>query len=237
MTQKYPQYCWEFHDRLWEALSGTTSEKRSAPSRTGGEIILEMLWKPQMPWIIGFGASQPYSRREFQETLWERFRGLSGIFPEFLPESPSRTGGVAQQGAERHRTVILNGRRLLFALVSVAPVENCPMTVSLFNTPDYASNGGPARFGVIWGSDVSWLSLWRLHRECTKKREEKKSNFTKKSVIGPSLAIFKVNNWAKSKSITGPRSFSHYKNRGFRRFFLLSYHCVCFFVPNYLAVF
>ena len=35
-SQKCPQYCWEFHDRLWEALSGTTSEKRSAPSRTGG---------------------------------------------------------------------------------------------------------------------------------------------------------------------------------------------------------
>ena len=47
--QKYPQYCWEFHDRLWEALSGTISEKRSAPSRTGGERILETLWKPQMP--------------------------------------------------------------------------------------------------------------------------------------------------------------------------------------------
>ena len=95
-NQKYPQYCWEFHDQLWEALSGTTSEKRSAPSRTGGEIILEMLWKPQMPWIIRFGASQPYSWREFQETLWERFRGLSGVFPEFLPESASRTGGMAQ---------------------------------------------------------------------------------------------------------------------------------------------
>ena len=34
--RKYPQYCWEFHDQLWEALSGTTSEKRGAPSRTGG---------------------------------------------------------------------------------------------------------------------------------------------------------------------------------------------------------
>ena len=44
--QKYPQYCWEFHDRLWEALSGTTSEKRGVPSRTGGERLLEMLWKP-----------------------------------------------------------------------------------------------------------------------------------------------------------------------------------------------
>ena len=52
-----------------------------------------------------------------------------------------------------------------------------------------------------------------------------------KSIIGPSLAIFKVNNWAKSKSIIGPRSFSHYKNRGFRRFFggSVIIVCVCFF--------
>ena len=49
LPQRCPQYCWEFHDRLGEALSGTTSEKRGAPSRTGGERILEMLWKPQMP--------------------------------------------------------------------------------------------------------------------------------------------------------------------------------------------
>ena len=48
-NQKHPQYCWEFHDQLWEALSGTISEKRGVPSRTGGERILEMLWKPQMP--------------------------------------------------------------------------------------------------------------------------------------------------------------------------------------------
>ena len=94
-NQKYPQYCWEFHDQLWEALSGTSSEKRGTPSRTGGETILEMLWKPQMPWIVGFGGSQPYSQRKFQEKLWEHFRCLSGIFPEFLPESPSRIGGVA----------------------------------------------------------------------------------------------------------------------------------------------
>ena len=39
--QKCPQYCWGFHDRLWEALSGTTSEKRGAPSRTGGR----QFWK------------------------------------------------------------------------------------------------------------------------------------------------------------------------------------------------
>ena len=69
--------------------------KKKRPQPYWGEIILEMLWKPQKPWIIGFGASQLYSRREFQETLWEHFRGLSGIFPEFLPESASRTGGMA----------------------------------------------------------------------------------------------------------------------------------------------
>ena len=40
---------------------------------------------------------QPYSRGEFQGTLWERFRVLSGIFLEFLPKSPSRAGGVAQK--------------------------------------------------------------------------------------------------------------------------------------------
>ena len=67
-------------------------KKEASPAVLWGERVLEMLWKPQMPLIIGFGGSQPYSRREFQETLWERFRGLSGIYPELLPESPSRTG-------------------------------------------------------------------------------------------------------------------------------------------------
>ena len=49
-----------------------------------------------------------------------------------------------------------------------------------------------------------------------------------KLLIGPSLAIFKVINWAKSKVSTGPRSFSHYKNRGFRRFFVQLSLCVFF---------
>ena len=49
-----------------------------------------------------------------------------------------------------------------------------------------------------------------------------------KLLTGPSLALFKVINWSKSKLLTGPRSFSHYKNRGFRRslFAQLSL-CVC----------
>ena len=38
-------------DRLWEALSGNTSEKRGVHSHTGGERILEMLWSLHMPWI------------------------------------------------------------------------------------------------------------------------------------------------------------------------------------------
>ena len=39
-----------------------------------------------------------------------------------------------------------------------------------------------------------------------------------KLLTGPSLGGLKVINWSKSKLLTGPRSFSHYKNRGFRRF-------------------
>ena len=52
-------------------------------------------------------------------------------------------------------------------------------------------------------------------------------------VLRPSLTLFKVNILAKSKSIFWPRSFSHYKNRGFRRFFFAQLSlcvCVCFFL-------
>ena len=44
----------------------------------GGAIILEMLWKSQMPLTIGFRGSQPYSRREFQD------ESVSRVFPEFF---------------------------------------------------------------------------------------------------------------------------------------------------------
>ena len=37
-----------------------------------------------MPWIVGLGRSQPSSRGEFQEKLWERFRGLSEFFRNFF---------------------------------------------------------------------------------------------------------------------------------------------------------
>ena len=72
--------CWEFHDQLCGALSGTTSEKISVPSRIEGERILEVLWRRQMPSIIGFGGAQPYSRGEFQESS----ESVAGVFPEFF---------------------------------------------------------------------------------------------------------------------------------------------------------
>ena len=34
LLQECSQYCWEFHDQLWEALCGTTSEKRGVARPT-----------------------------------------------------------------------------------------------------------------------------------------------------------------------------------------------------------
>ena len=77
------QYCWEFHDRLWEALSGTTSEKKKRPQPywgPRGERILEMLWKPQMPRIIGFN----HPSRTLDGNSRKRSESVSGVFPEFF---------------------------------------------------------------------------------------------------------------------------------------------------------
>ena len=52
-----------------------------------------------------------------------------------------------------------------------------------------------------------------------------------KLLSGPSLGFSKVINWAKSKLLSGPSWFSHYKNRGFKRLNLLSYHFVFFLCP------
>ena len=56
-----------------------------------------------------------------------------------------------------------------------------------------------------------------------------------KLLIGPSLGVFKVMNWAKSKLLTGPRSFWHYKNRGFRHFFC-SVIIVCFYCSQFSGI-
>ena len=49
-----------------------------------------------------------------------------------------------------------------------------------------------------------------------------------KLLTGPSLGVFKVINWAKSKLLTGPRSSSHYKN-GFRAIFFAQLSLCVFF--------
>ena len=54
-----------------------------------------------------------------------------------------------------------------------------------------------------------------------------------KLLAGPSLGVFKAINWAKSKSLTGPRSFSHYKNWCFRRFCFYSVITVCVFFSQF----
>ena len=64
-----------------KALTGTTSEKRTAPSRTGEEIILEMLWTPQLPLIIGLGGDPS---RTLDWNSRKRSESVSGIFPEFF---------------------------------------------------------------------------------------------------------------------------------------------------------
>ena len=60
-----------------------------------------------------------------------------------------------------------------------------------------------------------------------------------KLLSGPSLGFSKVINWAKSKLLSGPSWFSHYKNRGFRRFFAQLSFCVFFCVQlfaNFLKI-
>ena len=81
--QNCPQYCWEFHDQLWEALSRTISEKEASPAVLRGREF----WKCSGTWIIGFGGSQPYSRGQFQERI------SSG--------SPSHTVRDFSRGGER----------------------------------------------------------------------------------------------------------------------------------------
>ena len=59
--------------------------------------MLEMLWRLQMPWIIGCEVPSRTLEGNFRKNSESVFGSLSGIFPEFLPESPSRTGGKAQK--------------------------------------------------------------------------------------------------------------------------------------------
>ena len=75
--------------------------KRGGPSRTAANSgnALEAS-KAVHHRALALWGSQSYSRREFQEKLSECFRGLSEIFLELLPESPSRAGGMATNRSE-----------------------------------------------------------------------------------------------------------------------------------------
>ena len=153
----------------WPALRGPLRNqfwKRGVPSRTGRERILEPLWKPQMPWIIGFGASQPYSRGKFQETLWERFRVFSGSFPEFLPESPSRTGGMAHMSASDRATL----KKTLTITQNrwVALLQKSPPRTQNISKPLCPSCGTPTTCSSVMNKEiVDWgiaaRKTWGTH--------------------------------------------------------------------------
>ena len=53
-----------------------------------------------MPLIIGFGDPS----RTLDGNSRKRSESVSGVFPEFLPESPSRTGGVAHKERAKKRS-------------------------------------------------------------------------------------------------------------------------------------
>ena len=55
--------------------------------------------------------------------------------------------------------------------------------------------------------------------------------YTVKFLSGPSLGFWRVIIWAKLGLLSEPNLFSHYKNKSFRRLFLLSYHFVFFLCP------
>ena len=85
-------YCWGFHDRLWEALSGTTSEKKRPP-------------QPYWGWENSGNALEPTNALNdrvwgipdvlLRGKPWEQLRGLSGISSRISSVCPSRRGGVA----------------------------------------------------------------------------------------------------------------------------------------------
>ena len=56
--------------------------------------------------------------------------------------------------------------------------------------------------------------------------------------LGQVWGVSKVIIWAKSMLLSGPSLFSHYKNRGFRRYCFCSVIILCvFFVSSYLLIF
>ena len=70
-------------------------KKEASPAVLGGENSGSALEASNALNYRAWGIPAVLSR-EISGNALRAFRGLSGIFPEFLPESPSRTGGMAQ---------------------------------------------------------------------------------------------------------------------------------------------
>ena len=83
----------------WPALRGPLQnyiwKKRRPQPYWGGENSGNALEASNASNYRAWGIPAVLSRG--METLWERFRGLSGIFLELLPESPSRADGLVLQ--------------------------------------------------------------------------------------------------------------------------------------------
>ena len=98
-TKSDPSYSSEIPSVLlgipWPALRGLLRIhlwKKGVPGHTEVERILEML---HMPWIIGFWGFPAVLSRGIPGNALRAFPGSFRNFPEFLPENPSRTGGMA----------------------------------------------------------------------------------------------------------------------------------------------
>ena len=77
-------------------------KKKRRPQPYWGRRILEMLWKlSKCLELKGWG--HPSRTLEGNSSFW----GLSGNFPEFLPGSPSRTGGMSHKTHNRICTALV----------------------------------------------------------------------------------------------------------------------------------
>ena len=92
-----------------ERPSLTTTDKSGIPSHTEGERFLEMLWRFQKKPSNAL-SSRPWSRG--RKSGDRTCPGFSGIFPEFLPENPSRPWCMASLAGEERKQLQGNTSRM-----------------------------------------------------------------------------------------------------------------------------
>ena len=81
VIQKHPQYSMSSSERP-SAEPILKKKKRGVPSRTEGEIILEMLWKPQMPGnaLRAF----PGSFQNFFRNFFRKVPAVLRVWPSYV---------------------------------------------------------------------------------------------------------------------------------------------------------